>query len=118
MPSRPGEFHPETLTEPDVILSHHPAHAITRRLLPVEGGSRFLCIDCQIGSVGLSKGVKQNYLAQTMVEQKVADKSKRRELWGFLFLTVIFAPTLAVAIVGGYGFLVWMYQLGQGPPAY
>ncbi len=34
MPSRPGEFHPEPLTEPDVILSHHPAHAIARRLPP------------------------------------------------------------------------------------
>ncbi len=53
-----------------------------------------------------------------MVEKNVADKSKRRELWGFLFLTVIFAPALAVVIVGGYGFLVWMYQLVQGPPAY
>ena len=28
MPSRPGEFHPESLTEPDLILSHHPARAI------------------------------------------------------------------------------------------
>jgi hypothetical protein len=26
-PSRPGEFHPESLTDPDVILSHHPARA-------------------------------------------------------------------------------------------
>jgi len=24
LPSSPGEFHPEPLTEPDVILSHHP----------------------------------------------------------------------------------------------
>jgi hypothetical protein len=23
MPSRPGELHPESLTDPDVILSHH-----------------------------------------------------------------------------------------------
>jgi hypothetical protein len=28
MPSRPGEFHPEPLTDPDLILSHHPARAI------------------------------------------------------------------------------------------
>src|ERR1700730_3048205 len=28
MPSRPGEFHPEPLTEPDLILSHHPARAM------------------------------------------------------------------------------------------
>ncbi len=53
-----------------------------------------------------------------MVEENVADKSKRRELWGFFFLTVIFAPALAVAIVGGYGFLVWMYQLVEGRPTY
>ena len=27
-PSRPGEFHPEPLTEPDLNLSIHPARAI------------------------------------------------------------------------------------------
>jgi hypothetical protein len=27
MPSRPGEFRPEPLTDPDLILSHHPARA-------------------------------------------------------------------------------------------
>ena len=44
MPSRPGEFHPESLTEPDLILSHHPARAIARRLPPSaerSGSSRF-----------------------------------------------------------------------------
>src|SRR5215218_8824648 len=35
LPSRPGEFHPEPLTEPDLILSHHPARAIARRLPPL-----------------------------------------------------------------------------------
>jgi len=34
LPSRPGEFHPESLTDPDVILSHHPARATKRRLPP------------------------------------------------------------------------------------
>jgi hypothetical protein len=34
LPSRPGEFHPEPLTDPDLILSHHPARAIARRLPP------------------------------------------------------------------------------------
>ena len=42
--------------------------------------------------------------------------SRRKELLLFLFLTVVLAPVLAVAIVGGYGFLVWMYQLIAGPP--
>jgi periplasmic nitrate reductase NapE len=41
---------------------------------------------------------------------------KRREWLLFLFLTVVLAPTVAVAVVGGYGFLVWMYQLIAGPP--
>ena len=34
MPSRPGEFHPEPLTDPDWTLSRHPARAIARRLPP------------------------------------------------------------------------------------
>jgi nitrate reductase NapE len=42
---------------------------------------------------------------------------KRRELRAFLFLTIVLAPVLSVVIVGGFGFLVWMYQLMAGPPA-
>src|SRR5260370_35459557 len=34
MPSRPGEFHPEPLTDPHLTLSRHPARAIARRLPP------------------------------------------------------------------------------------
>jgi hypothetical protein len=34
LPSRPGEFHPEPLTDPDLSLSTHPARAIARRLPP------------------------------------------------------------------------------------
>ena len=37
--------------------------------------------------------------------------TRQEELRSFLFLTVVTAPVLAVAIVGAYGFLVWMYQL-------
>lgn len=41
--------------------------------------------------------------------------STRQEEWRtFVFLAVITAPVLAVAIVGGYGFAVWMYQLITG----
>jgi len=39
-----------------------------------------------------------------------------REFKGFLFLTVILAPVFSVALVGGYGFAIWMYQLLLGPP--
>ncbi len=41
---------------------------------------------------------------------------KRHELRAFLFLTIVLAPVLSVVIVGGFGFLVWMYQLMAGPP--
>ena len=42
--------------------------------------------------------------------------TKAQELRSFLFLSVVMAPVLAVMIVGGYGFLVWMYQVFAGPP--
>jgi nitrate reductase NapE len=39
------------------------------------------------------------------------DKQRHIEEWRtWLFLTVIMAPVLAVLIVSGYGFLVWMVQ--------
>lgn len=41
---------------------------------------------------------------------------KRGEQVVFALLAVIIWPFIAVGIVGGYGFLVWMYQLLSGPP--
>jgi periplasmic nitrate reductase NapE len=43
--------------------------------------------------------------------------TKKRELSMFLFLTLVLAPVLAVIIVAGYGFCVWMYQIIMGPPS-
>nr|WP_232540382.1 periplasmic nitrate reductase, NapE protein [Azohydromonas aeria] len=41
--------------------------------------------------------------------------STHQEEWrSFLFLTVVTAPVLAVVTVGGWGFIVWMYQLVTG----
>jgi hypothetical protein len=40
--SRPGEFHPEPLTDPDVRLSPHPARATQRRLAPSGETAGFL----------------------------------------------------------------------------
>lgn len=48
-----------------------------------------------------------------------ADQSrptKRAELGAFLTLAVLIWPILAVGIVGGYGFLIWMSQIVLGPP--
>ncbi|HEY5703003.1 MAG TPA: periplasmic nitrate reductase, NapE protein [Gammaproteobacteria bacterium] len=41
---------------------------------------------------------------------------QKKELYAFLFLTGVIAPAMAVAIVGGYGLLTWLYQLFMGPP--
>ena len=43
---------------------------------------------------------------------------KKEELRSFLFLTAVMVPVLSVAVVGGYGFLVWMIQMVSGPPSH
>ena len=45
-----------------------------------------------------------------------ADKDKDKETRLFLFLIVLFFPLLSIALVGGFGFIVWMLQLIMGPP--
>ena len=39
------------------------------------------------------------------------DRQRRTEEWRtWVFLAVIMAPVLAVLVVSGYGFIVWMVQ--------
>jgi nitrate reductase NapE len=40
--------------------------------------------------------------------------TKAEEVRAFLFIAIVMAPILAVAVVGGYGFFIWMYQLFTG----
>ena len=42
--------------------------------------------------------------------------TRQEELRSFLFFTVVMAPMIAVLLVAGYGFAVWMAQLIGGPP--
>ena len=42
--------------------------------------------------------------------------TKKREILIFLALAFVIWPFIAVAFVGGYGFIVWMYQVIAGPP--
>lgn len=51
-----------------------------------------------------------------IVESPKEAFTKKQELRSFLFLSVVTAPVLAVIIVAGWGFLVWMYQIFAGPP--
>ena len=49
----------------------------------------------------------------------MVDRQRRKEeLRTWAFLTFVMAPVLAVAIVVGYGLLVWIFQLFSGPPTY
>src|SRR5258708_6756634 len=64
VPSRPGEFHPEPLTDPYVNLSIHTARVIARRLPPSaepSGSSRFdpvgpssTAMTCLLRSAGIT----------------------------------------------------------------
>ncbi|WP_084645913.1 periplasmic nitrate reductase, NapE protein [Marinimicrobium agarilyticum] len=42
--------------------------------------------------------------------------NKRREWRLFIFIVVFLFPILTVALVGAYGFSIWMYQLIAGHP--
>ena len=47
----------------------------------------------------------------------VAAPQRRRELFMFLFLTVVLWPAMAVALVGSWGLTVWIYQALTGRPS-
>ncbi|UZF92671.1 periplasmic nitrate reductase, NapE protein [Bosea sp. NBC_00550] len=57
--------------------------------------------------------------SETTVQEAHAGEAKptrRAELFAFLTLAVLIWPILAVGIVGGFGFLIWMSQIVLGPP--
>lgn len=43
-------------------------------------------------------------------------ENRSRETRVFVFLTVVLAPMVAVALVGTYGLLIWLSQMFMGPP--
>lgn len=49
-------------------------------------------------------------------EDASSDTRKRQELRLFIFLIVFLFPILAVAVVGAYGFAIWMSHIIMGPP--
>ncbi|MCB1629809.1 MAG: periplasmic nitrate reductase, NapE protein [Xanthomonadales bacterium] len=51
-----------------------------------------------------------------MPERNAEHQRKRAELSAFGFLTVVLFPLLAVVLVAGFGFAVWVWQILHGPP--
>lgn len=51
-------------------------------------------------------------------EAAVAGKAptRRSEILVFAIIAALIWPVVAVGVVGGYGFTVWMYQIIAGPP--
>jgi nitrate reductase NapE len=50
------------------------------------------------------------------MDERAVPNTRKEELRSFLALAVFMAPALAVAIVAGWGFLVWILQMLVGPP--
>ncbi len=48
--------------------------------------------------------------------QEQAATTRRAEFIVFFILAVMIWPFVAVSVVGGYGFLVWIIQMMFGPP--
>src|SRR5258706_1074455 len=69
-PSRPGEFHPEPLTEPCVMVSRHTARAIHRGLPPSATTSRFLLLpvdQVDHDANGLPPSLRGHYSASSLL---------------------------------------------------
>lgn len=58
----------------------------------------------------------QDARSATSGDMPVRPATRRSEITMFLLLAVVIWPFITVAVVGGYGFLVWMTQLIVGPP--
>jgi nitrate reductase NapE len=54
--------------------------------------------------------------SQDKPESKTLARTRREEIVAFAILAVLIWPVIAVGVVGGYGFLIWMYQMVFGPP--
>jgi nitrate reductase NapE len=49
-------------------------------------------------------------------DHPVPPQTRRDDFVVFSIIAALIWPIIAVGIVGGYGFLVWMSQLVLGPP--
>jgi nitrate reductase NapE len=59
-------------------------------------------------------------IAMSVEQEKFSDKPAKKsdERFAVFFLIVVLAPALSIAIVGSYGFAIWMSQLYFGPPGH
>jgi periplasmic nitrate reductase NapE len=60
--------------------------------------------------------IASGHVPQPQNDALEAAPSKRRELTVFLVTTLVLIPGAAVAVVGGFGLIVWISQIVFGPP--
>jgi periplasmic nitrate reductase NapE len=65
----------------------------------------------------MSAHTTENILGERVREVESTDQRKKEEFRTWLFLALVLAPVLAVLIVSGFGFGVWLFQLVAGPPS-
>jgi nitrate reductase NapE len=81
-------------------------------------GSVWLAQRCSIGSVaGRCMSDKSNRQGGMQpAPEVVLGPGRRAEFFVFAIIAAFIWPLVAVGVVGGYGFLVWMSQMILGPP--
>jgi nitrate reductase NapE len=50
------------------------------------------------------------------MRDQAAPRTRREEFLVFFIIAALIWPVVAVGVVGGFGFLVWMMQIVVGPP--
>jgi nitrate reductase NapE len=95
--------HPSERQVPGFVPSNAPRTAHSDKLRPIRG-----TMETRHGTSTQS--------AAEMADEVSGSAVRRREIQAFIILAIVIWPILAVAIVGGYGFVVWMSQIIFGPP--
>jgi nitrate reductase NapE len=53
---------------------------------------------------------------ESVLKSSVFGTGRRAEFFVFAIIVAFIWPVVAVGVVGGYGFLIWMFQMILGPP--
>jgi len=54
-------------------------------------------------------------MSETSIDNQHSS-ARKRELQLFIFLTIFLAPMLSIFLVGGYGLVIWAFQLISETP--
>jgi len=110
----------ELVIEDQLAIASQLAH---RDLAQRDLAQRFPCGSTRVQPCAASReksvATHQGPAMSKPVDEAVpapARSSRRAELFVFLIVTALVWPVVAVGVVGGYGFLVWIYQMIVGPP--